>query len=104
MNLTPELLVGISAFITSLVALFSQWRSARVAAKKEEVMLLREEVTRLQERVKTLETDLTSEREKNIKIQERERTNRFKLQEYISVLRNVLIKAGITIPEPPILE
>ncbi len=93
MTLTPELLIAIAGFLTALVAIASQWRSAKTQAKKDEVQLLRDEVTRLQGRVETSEANY-----------EKARRNNALLQDYIARLRSLMISAGIQVPEMPKLE
>jgi hypothetical protein len=91
--LSPELLIALAGLITAFAAVASQWRAGIITARKDEVSLLHDEIARLQDRVKSLEGDL-----------EKERRNRMTLQDYVAVLRALLIQAGIKLPEIPKLE
>lgn len=91
--MTPELLLTILGASVSFLVAFSNYRASRVVARKDEMELLRGEVARLQQRVSVLETDY-----------EKERKNNFTLLDYISLLRSLMITAGITVPDMPKLE
>lgn len=55
--MTPELILAISAFVTAFfTAIISVIQSGKTA-KKDEVQLLRDEVTRLQKRIEDLEQE-----------------------------------------------
>lgn len=47
-NLEPELVIAITALVSGVVAAFASWRTNRQQARRDEVNLLREEVSRLQ--------------------------------------------------------
>ena len=58
MTLTPELLLGLAGFFTGTLAAIGAFLGSRAAAKKDEVALLREEVTRLHARVAECENKM----------------------------------------------
>jgi hypothetical protein len=88
-----DALVAAGGVISIVGALFVAWRTASSAARKDEVALLREEVTRLQKRVDLMEVDV-----------QKEQRNKSRLQDYIATLRTILIQAGMALPEIPKLE
>jgi hypothetical protein len=57
-NLTPELILALGGFITGILAFISSSLASKRAAKKDEVVLLREEVERLQNKNILLDCDL----------------------------------------------
>ncbi len=93
MNITPELILAAAALLTALGTLLTQRRAGRTQEKKDEVFLLRDEVTRLQARVEVLE-----------KGYDREQRNNATLMSYVSRLRSIMIEAKMTVPEMPVLE
>ena len=105
-SIAAIILAGAS-FVTSLGAILAQRRSGRSQEKRDqleekkgeidirrnEVLLLRDEVTRLQSRVQNLEEGY-----------DREQRHNSLLLEYVAKLRSLMIAAGMTVPEMPVLE
>ena len=90
MNLSPEFIIAVTGFVAGLYAAISNYRTSKSGARRDEVIMLREEVGRLQERVIDLETDRSSLHER---LQEMTRENQW--------LRKILREAGISIPPVP---
>ena len=97
MNITPELVVALSAFVAALVAGLGTFLTSRQGARKDEVILLREEVARLQSRVQELEGKVRQSDMEREKLQ----NEIHKLRLENSWLRSVLMKSGIEVPRMP---
>jgi len=92
-SVITSLLIGLGAFISIFINSKERTKAFNQTAKKDEVQLLRDEVERLQGRVKMLESDY-----------EKERRNNIKLQDYINALRILMIAKDIPVPAMPVLE
>ncbi len=73
MNISPETILAVSAFLTSLGTLITLVVSSAKTAKKDAMTLIQEEVARLQRRIVTLEDEKEKWNEKYEK--EREEWN-----------------------------
>ena len=58
MTISPELLLALAAFVTAGLGAIGTFLGSRTAAKKDEIVLLREEVTRLHARVAEYENKM----------------------------------------------
>ena len=94
MNLTPELVIAVSGFVTALFVAWGQHRAGQLAARKDEVELLRGEVTRLQSRVSALEDKNVKLNEENDGLREENRL----LKEEVLMLRELLRRNGVPLP------
>lgn len=90
MNVDAELIIAASGLIAAIYAAIANYRTSRSVTRRDEMVLLREEVVRLQKRVEELELDRTS---LHARLQEMTRENQW--------LRQILRQNGISIPPVP---
>jgi hypothetical protein len=95
--MTPELVIAISALITGLLSAGGAYINHRRGARKDEVVMLREEVERLQKRVTELERDNDGWRTRYDELYNDLLTSRREN----AWLRVVLERNGITVPALP---
>jgi hypothetical protein len=93
MEIDASMLLAVGGIITGVLAFISSRSVDKRSARRDEVSLLREEVTRLQNRVDELMLDNNSWRRKYDK-----------LYQYVLVLRKVLIDNKIDCPPMVIFE
>jgi hypothetical protein len=87
------MILAIGGIVTGLLAFASQMLVAKRTARKDEVTLLREEVSRLHGRVDELSTD-----------NDRWRSKYDSLYSYVLMLRKILVDHNIDVPEMSIFD
>ena len=87
MQIDAPLLIALGAIITSFLTFLSSRNVSKRAARKDEVQLLRDEVTRLQKRIDELMADNDGWRKK-YEI----------LFRYVLILRRIMIDKGLSVP------
>lgn len=82
-EITPTLLVALAGFVTAVVSVATQWRAGVIQARKDEVTLLRDEINRLNDTVKTWERKWA------------------KWQDYVGLLQRTMRAHNLIVPPEP---